>query len=74
MEDISVMYCERTIVRVFRNALFVCYSRPLGERVMLATSRSEESLQVWYCDSVIRQVEGTQFLQLMCVVDYSISK
>ena len=31
-------------------------------------------LQVWYCDSIIRQLEGTQFLQLKCVGDYSISK
>ena len=29
---ISVMYCLGTIVRVFRIALFVCYSSPLRER------------------------------------------
>jgi len=35
---------------------------------MVATSSvGEMSLQIRYCDSIILQLEGTQFLQLMCV-------
>ena len=73
MEDLSNV--NRLLSVCFGLLCSMCYSRPL-EKTPLWWWRHQPvvSLQLWCCGSSIRQLGRSQFLQLMCVGDYRMSK